>query len=185
MVRAWKAHPESVTIGGGSVVGGQDHMKMLLLARAAGVDVRRVKYLPLSGPREAIDSLYAGGIQLFPGDASEVQRQLPGRELRILAVLGEKRVDGVLASVPTAREQGLDVVWVVWRGFYAPPGISDAAYRDWVERLHVMSSSPAWTALLARNGLAPFWMGGQQFERFVSEQTAAYRTVSQEIGIIP
>jgi putative tricarboxylic transport membrane protein len=87
--------------------------------------------------------------------------------------------------VPSAREQGLDVVWVVWRGFYAPPGISDAAYRDWVERLHVMSSSPAWTALLARNGLAPFWMGGQQFERFVSEQTAAYRTVSQEIGIIP
>jgi putative tricarboxylic transport membrane protein len=185
LVRTWKAHPESITIGGGSVVGGQDHMKMLLLARAAGVDVRRVKYLPLSGPREVLDSLHAGSVQVFPGDASEVQRQLPGRELRILAVLGERRVGGVLASVPTAREQGLDVIWVVWRGFYAPPGISDAAYRVWVERLHTMSSSPAWAALLARNGLAPFWMGGQQFERFVSEQTAAYRTVSQQIGIIP
>ena len=184
LVTSWRANPEAIAFGGGSVVGGQDHMKILLLARAAGVDVRRVHYLPLSGPLEAITSLRSGTIQVFPGDASEVQRQVESNELRILAVLGDKRSPGVLAHVPTAREQGLDVVWEVWRGFYAPRGISEEAYGQWVSRLRAMTVSPEWTALLARNGLTPFFLGGAQFERFVVDQVAAYRTVSKEIGIV-
>ena len=184
LVRTWRATPEAVAFGGGSVVGGQDHMKILLLARAAGVDVKRVRYLPLSGPLEAITSLTAGTIQVFPGDASEVQRQVESKELRILAVLGNTRSPGVLAQVPTAREQGLDVVWEVWRGFYAPRGISEPAYAEWVARLRSMTETPEWRALLARNGLTPFFLGGAQFDRFVADQVAAYRTVSKEIGII-
>jgi tripartite-type tricarboxylate transporter receptor subunit TctC len=48
-----------------------------------------------------------------------------------------------------------------------------------------MSTSPQWKSLLAHNGLTPFFVGGREFERFVTEQTAAYRTVSTEIGVIP
>jgi putative tricarboxylic transport membrane protein len=185
LVTAWRANPDAIAIGGGSVIGGQDHMKILLLARAAGVDVRRVKYLPLSGPVEAITSLQSGAIQVFPGDASEVRQQVTKRTLRILAVLGESRSPGVFAGVPTAREQGLDVTWIVWRGFYAPPGITDVAYQEWVTRLRAMSDTPEWKALLARNALTPFFVGGHDFETFVSEQITAYRTVSKEIGLIP
>jgi tripartite-type tricarboxylate transporter receptor subunit TctC len=47
-----------------------------------------------------------------------------------------------------------------------------------------MAGSPAWNALLARNGLTPFFLGGKQFEELVAAQTASYRTVSKEIGII-
>ena len=184
-VAAWRAHPESITIGGGSVVGGQDHMKMLLLARAAGVEVRSVKYRPLSGPLEAITSLRSGEIQAFPGDASEVQRQVASHEIRVLAVLGDQRSPGVLAGVPTAREQGFDVTWIVWRGFYTTPGITNVEYRAWVDRLRAMASTPAWKAVLAKNALIPFFLGGPEFERFVMEQTANYRTVSKEVGLIP
>jgi putative tricarboxylic transport membrane protein len=184
-VTAWRAHPDRITIGGGSAVGGQDHMKMLLLARTAGMDVRRVQYLPLGGPAEAISLLRAGTVQVYPGDVSKVLREVERGELRVLAVLGEKRTKGALAAVPTAREQGFDLVFVIWRGFYAPPGISDAAYHQWVMRLRTMSTSPEWKSLLARNGLTPFFLGGREFEQFVTEQTAAYRTVSKEIGVIP
>jgi putative tricarboxylic transport membrane protein len=107
------------------------------------------------------------------------------KQLRVLAVLAEQRAPGVLAKVPTAREQGLDVSWVVWRGFYAPREMSDAAYRQWVDRLRLMSTSPEWTALLARNGLSPFFLGGPEFEAFVADQISEYRTVSKEIGIVP
>jgi putative tricarboxylic transport membrane protein len=184
-IAAWREHPERITIGGGSAVGGQDHMKMLLLARAAGLDVRRVQYLPLSGPVEAITLLRTGTVQVYPGDVSKVLREVQRGELRVLAVLGEKRTKGALAAVPTAREQGFDVVFVIWRGFYAPPGISDTAYQQWVERLRTMSTSQEWKSLLARNGLTPFFVGGREFEQFVTEQIAAYRTVSKEIGVIP
>lgn len=184
-VTAWRAHPESITIGGSSAVGGQDHMKMLLLARAAGLDVRRVQYRPLNSPPEAIAMLRSGAIQVFPAELSKMLPQVERKELRVLAVLGEKRAPGLLSSVPTAREQGLDVVFVVWRGFYAPPGISEATYQQWVESLRAMSASPEWKVTLAKNGLAPFFVGGREFETFVTDQTAAYRTVSKDIGIVP
>jgi Uncharacterized protein conserved in bacteria len=183
-VADWKKHPETIRIGGASVVGGQDHMKMLLLARAAGVDIHRLNYSPLSGPLEALASLASGTIQVFPGDASEVRGALERKQIRVLTLFGQHRSTGVLAGVPTAREQGLDVSFVVWRGFYAPPGISDADYDRWVQRIAAMTQSPEWKALLARNGLTPFYLGGRDFERFVGEQTADYRTVSKQIGVV-
>jgi putative tricarboxylic transport membrane protein len=184
-VAAWRADPEAFTIGGSSAVGGGDHMKMLLLARAAGMDVQRVRYLPLNSALEAIRSLRAGTIQVYPADVSKILRQAERKELRVIAVLGDSRAAGVLAGVPTAREQGFDVVFPIWRGLYAPPGISDAAYRQWVRRLDAMQQSPSWKAMLLQNGLTPFYKGGADFERFVTEQTASYRAVSREIGITP
>lgn len=58
-------------------------------------------------------------------------------------------------------------------------------YEQWVDRLHAMTRTPEWKALLAQNGLTPFFKGGAEFEKFVVEQTAAYRTVAKQIGIAP
>jgi putative tricarboxylic transport membrane protein len=185
LVATWRADPRAITIGGSSAVGGGDHMKMLLLARAAGLDVQHVRYLPLDGAPEAMRLLRAGTIQVYPADVSKILRQAERGELRVIAVLGESRASGVLANVPTAREQGFDVIFPIWRGLYAPPGISDSAYNRWVRRIDAMRQSPAWKAMLARNGLTPFYRGGADFEKFVTEQTASYRAVSREIGITP
>ena len=184
-ITAWRAHPDSVIIGGTSAVGGQDHMKMLLLARAAGLDVRKVRYWPVTSPAEAIAMVNAGSLQVFPAELSKMLPQVEQKQLRVLAVLGERRAQGLLADVPTAREQGLDIVFVVWRGFYAPPGINENAYQQWVESLRAMSASPEWKDMLKQNGLTPFFLGGKEFETFVTEQTAAYRNVSKDIGIVP
>ncbi|MBC7894889.1 MAG: tripartite tricarboxylate transporter substrate binding protein [Cytophagaceae bacterium] len=182
-VAAWRANPASVVFGGGSVIGGQDHMKVLLLARAAGVELRNVRYIALSGPYEAIDSLRTGGIHLFPGDMSEVRRFAERNDLRLLALLSDRRATGAFAQVPTARERGIEVTWEVWRGFYAPTEISAMAYDAWVKRLRAMSETAAWKTLLERNGLTPYFSAGREFEQFVQSQTASFRTVSHEIGI--
>lgn len=180
----WVAHPDSTIIAGGSPIGGQDHMKMLLLARAVGLDVRRVRYRRMNGAPEAVPLMKNGTVQVFPGDVSKVQPYLARGELRVLAVLGEHRMTGALANVPTAREQGYDLVFVIWRGFYAPPGIPDSAYQRWVDRLHAMTESPEFVAELERNGLSPFYLGGEEFEKFVMDETANYRRVSRQIGLI-
>jgi putative tricarboxylic transport membrane protein len=180
----WLAHPDSTIIAGGSPIGGQDHMKMLLLAREAGLDVRRVRYRRMSGAPEAIPLMQKGTVQVYPGDVSKVQPYLARGELRVLAVLGEHRMTGALADVPTAREQGYDLVFMIWRGFYAPPGISDSSYQLWVDRLHTIAQSPTFVAELERNGLSPFYLGGGEFEKFVMDETANYRRVSRSIGLI-
>ena len=183
-VADWRAHPEKILTVGASVPGGQDHMKILVLARAVGLDVRRVRYAAYDSPVDAIGALMADTAQVFPGDASEVGQAVAEHRLRVLAVLSEQRALGVLADVPTAQEQGVPVSWSVWRGFYAPPGISDATYARWVDRLTRMAASPSWNETLTRNGLSPFFLAGKAFEDFLHRQTSADSALSQQIGLI-
>lgn len=185
MIAALRDEPGDVVIAGGSAAGGQDHMKMLLLARAAGIDPRAVRYVPFDGGGEAITALLGGFVQVVSSDVTEVRGMLEGGDIRVLAVLAPARVEGRLADVPTAREQGYDVEWVTWRGFYAPPGIDAAAERNWVNALSTVAASPAWAQARAETGLAPFFIAGEPFRQLVREQVRTFRELSAQLGLIP
>lgn len=57
---------------------------------------------------------------------------LQGDKIRVLAVFSDNRLPGQLAEVPTAKEQGYDLVWPIIRGFYVGPKVSDAEYNWWL-----------------------------------------------------
>ena len=171
-------------MSGGSAVAGQDHMKVLLLAQRAGIDPLRIRYVPFDGGGEAMTALLGGFVQVFSGEASEVEGQVEAGRLRVLAVLAPGRVEGPLSSVPTARESGLDVTWVTWRGFYVPGGITDAEYQRWVQVLSELGASSVWADARRANRLQPFFLVGEDFDAFVRDQVAEFREMSREIGLI-
>lgn len=184
LLDAWRRDPASVVVSGGSAVAGQDHMKVLLLAQRAGLDPLRIRYVSFDGGGEAMTALLGGFVHLFAGDASEIEGQVEAGRLRALAVLAPDRIDGPLADVPTAREAGVDVVWVTWRGFYVPKDIGEEAYERWVDVLRQVGSSPEWAEARRVHRLQPFFMVGADFSTFVAEQVADFRAMSREIGLI-
>ncbi len=175
--------PAKIAFGGGSAVGGQDHMKVLLLAKAAGIDPKKIKYVPFAGGGEALTSLLGGFVQVFPGDASETIEQMKAGKVRILAVLAEKRLEAI-PNVPTAKELGYGAVWAVWRGFYMPPGLPDDAYGWWVATMKKVAESPEWAQIRAARGLAPFFKGGAEFEAFIKQQVKDFQELSRALGLI-
>jgi putative tricarboxylic transport membrane protein len=184
LLAAWRRDPTSVVVSGGSAVAGQDHMKVLLLADRAGIDPRRIRYVPFDGGGEAMTALLGGFVDVFSGEASEVEGQVAAGRLRVLVVLAPERVPGPLSSIPTARESGIDVTWVTWRGFYVPGGIGSEAYQRWVDVLRRVGQSPEWERARALNRLEPFYMVGPEFTAFVREQIEDFRRMSREIGLI-
>jgi len=184
LVAAWKADPAKITVGGGSAVGGQDHMKVMLLARAAGIDPRAIKYVPFDGGGQALTSLLGGFIQVFPGDASELRAQLEAGTVRVLAVMSPRRLPGAFANVPTLRELGFNVDWVVWRGFYVPKNMPIEAYEFWVRALRQVERSPEWARVREQNSLGQFFMAGAEFQVFIDRQVNQFRNLSRELGLI-
>lgn len=184
LMDAWRADPAAVVSSGGSAVAGQDHMKLLLLAREAGLEPRLVRYVPFDGGGEAMTALLGRFVHVFSGEASEVEGQLAAGNLRILAVLAGERLGGELASVPTAREQGFDVVWPTWRGFYVPGGLEEARYAAWAEDLGRLAGSEAWDRVRGTHRLREFTLTGEAFERFVYEQVEEFRELSRDLGLI-
>ncbi|MDA9952884.1 MAG: Bug family tripartite tricarboxylate transporter substrate binding protein [Flavobacteriales bacterium] len=184
LVDAIKANPGKLAFAGGSAVGGFDHLKPLMVLQRAGVmDVRAIKYIGLDGGADAITQTVGGFTQAMTGDMSEIVGFLKSGDVRALAVLTEERVPG-FESIPTAKEQGIDVVAVNWRGLYIPKDVSDATFDMWAERLQKVADSTEWKEAMAANGLAPFTKVGGDFQSYVDGVVAEVRILSKEIGVI-
>lgn len=184
MVNAIKADPGSVAFAGGSAAGGFDHMKPLMVLQAGGFsDITQVKYIGVDGGADAITQTVGGFTQAMTGDMSEIVGFLESGEVRALAVLTEERVPG-FEDIPTAMEQGYDVVAVNWRGFYVPHDISDEEFDAWAAKIQAVADSPEWAETMAANGLAPFTKVGGDFQGWVDQVIADTEALSREIGVI-
>jgi putative tricarboxylic transport membrane protein len=181
----WRADPASVVVSGGSAVGGQDHMKILLLADRAEIDPRSVRYVPFDGGGEAMMALLGDFVNVFSGDVTQGMSQKEAGRIRVLALLAPERVGGALSDVPTARELGYPVEWVTWRGFYAPPGIPDSTYGRWVTVLDTLATSPEWSRAREQVRLDPYLVTGDAFESLVRAQVEEFRDLSRRLGLLP
>ena len=184
LVDAIKAEPGSVAFAGGSAVGGFDHLKPLMILKEAGfTDITKIKYIGLDGGADAITQTVGGFTQAMTGDMSEVVSFLSNGDIRVIAVLTDERVPG-FDDIPTAKEQGFDVVAVNWRGLYVPKGVSDDTFNDWAAKLQQVADSPDWAEAMAANGLAPFTKVGGDFQSYVDGLVAEIRVLSKELGVI-
>ncbi|MGJ8615911.1 MAG: Bug family tripartite tricarboxylate transporter substrate binding protein [Sulfitobacter sp.] len=184
LVEAIKADPGSVAFAGGSAVGGFDHMKpLMVLQKADFTDITAVKYIGVDGGADAITQTVGGFTQAMTGDMSEVVSFLNNGDIRVVAVLTEERVPG-FDDIPTAKEQGYDVVAVNWRGLYVPKGISDERFEEWAVKLQAVADSDEWAQAMKDNGLAPFTKVGGDFQSYVDGLVADIATMSKELGVI-
>ena len=184
LVDAIKADPGSVAFAGGSAVGGFDHLKPLMILQRAGfTDITKVKYIGLDGGADAITQTVGGFTQAMTGDMSEIVGFLKSGDVRALAVLTEERVPG-FDDIPTAKEQGLDVVAVNWRGLYIPRGVSDDTFNSWADKLQKVADSTEWKEAMAANGLAPFTKVGADFQSYVDNLVVEVNQLSKDIGVI-
>ncbi|PSJ47214.1 C4-dicarboxylate ABC transporter substrate-binding protein [Zobellella taiwanensis] len=182
---ALKQDPGSVTFAGASPLGGDDNLRVLLTAKRAGVDkIKELRYLSFNNGGDALVQVVGGHTDVFTGDLSESLGFFESGDLRILAVLADERLEGKLASVPTAKEQGVDVTWLNFRGVYVAPGISDEQYNWWQQTFSNLYETPEWKQIMQQNGLIPFHKTGAEFTDYINEQIGEVRQISQELGII-
>jgi len=185
LLDAVKADPASITFAGGSAAGGFDHLKVLMaLGRAGFNDISKVKYIGVDGGGDAITQTIGGFTQAMTGDISEVVGFLKSGDVRVLAVLTDDRIPGDFNDIPTAKEQGIDVVAVNWRGLYVPKDISDEAYQKWSGALAQVAKSDEWAEQMKANGLAPFTKVGDDFAGYLDGVIAEVRELSKELGVI-
>jgi putative tricarboxylic transport membrane protein len=165
-------------------IGSQDWLKMALLARLAGVEPRQLRFVALEGGGEEFTAMSANYVQVISGDTSEATLYVDPRKVRVLAVLAEHRLPGVLAKVPTAREQGYDVVWPIIRGVWMGPGVSDADYKRWVDAFERMEAAPDFARQRLDAGLYPFSLTGDALTRYIKQAVADYNKQARQFNLV-
>ena len=184
LLGAIRRDPKQVLIGMSGTVGSQDWIKMALLARMAGIDPRKLRFVALEGGGEQFIAMGAGHVQAVSGDASEAVLAAGAGNVRVLAVLSEQRLPGALANVRTAREQGYDVVWPVIRGVWMGPDVREADYRRWVRAFDGVETSPGFALMREQAGLYPFAMTGEALTRYIRQSVDGYHRQAKQFKLL-
>lgn len=178
LVKAFKDAPGKVSWGGGSA-GGTDHILIGLIARATGGDPSKINYVPFKGGGEAIAAIVGGHVSAGVSGLGEFSEQIKAGRMRALGVSSPERLEGV----PTLREQGIDVVLGNWRGIFGAPGITPAQRDALVAAVRTATESPAWKESLTKYGWEPWFLGGDDYKRFIDEDVKRVGAILDSLGL--
>lgn len=180
LIRDWKRNPHKITAGGGAI-GGPDYQQVMLLAKTVGIDPRSVNFVTYDGGGELLPSVLSGRVAFTASGYAEWADQIESGEIRVLAVSGQERIEAV--DAPTLQEEGVDLTFTNWRGFIAPPGITEERRDRLVGVFDRLRRSKEWQETLNRNGQVDSFLAGQQFEEFLSEQQSSVETILADAGL--
>lgn len=183
LVAAFNANPRKVAIGGGSVPGGMDHLVAAMAMQATGADPTKVKYIPFDAGGKAMASLLSGEIKALSTGFSEAVGMANAGEVKIIGVTAPARVDAY-KDAPTLKEQGYDVEFVNWRGFFAAPGLPEKKAKAFRDALTKMYTTPEWEAVRARNGWVNIHNSGDKFTAFLENQEKIIKALMKKLGFL-
>ena len=178
-----KVNPESVAF---SVVarGGTSHAVLAVAARAAGVDLKRLKLVIYKTSAEATTALMGGHIQAAVSSAAGSTPPVVAGQLRMLAIAAPQRRPGAIAHVPTLNEQGIDApVLASWRAVFGTKGIAPAQIAFWDDALARAFAADEWKAWMTKNDVTAPQVRGAELQKYLEGQYAHTRSVLLELGL--
>ena len=182
LVDDMKANPAKMSFGGGSA-GGTDQILLGLIAKAAGVDPSKPKYVAYSGGGEAEQSILSGSVDAGISAISEWADQVEAGKMRVLAVSTAKPLEVGGKQVKTLKDQGLDVEITNWRGIVAPPDIKPGERDAAIDAITKLHDSPEWKQALEKNGWTDFFKPGDEFKTFMDSESTRVKDVLADIGL--
>jgi putative tricarboxylic transport membrane protein len=180
-IEAWKRDPGGLVVGGGSSPGGPDHLFPMQLADKVGITPKDVKYIEYDGGGPLTTALLGEKIDVGMTGLGEFEGQIEDGTLRVLAVSGDERLEGV--DAPTLTESGIDFTFNNWRGVLAPPGITDEEKEQLVSVLSDMHDTEAWQQALEDNGWIDAFETGEEFDTFLAEQDTRVEETLKALGL--
>lgn len=170
-----KANPGKLIFGTTGTWGNAD-VAWRQIAKQTGVTARVVPY---DGGSPLTIAILGNQIDVMGIVMAPIIPHIKSGKLRVLAVLDQKRVAD-LPDAPTAKEQGVDVVNILWRGVLAPKGtprpIVDKlalAFKKMTEDKSVIST------IKQQLGDEIYYQGPDEFAKFWRADYEAYRELAK------
>lgn len=178
-----KKDPSSITVVGTSSAGSMDHIQFVKIAKAAGVDITKVKYVS-SQDGGGLTALLNGSVDVFSTGVAETVEQVRAGKIKVLGITAKDRLAGdVLKDFPTAVEQGIDETFINWRGFMGPPNMDPAAVKYYEEKFKELSDSSAFADIRAKYGWDEMYMNSADYKKFLDEEKTSVKGILEELGL--
>ena len=96
----------------------------------------------------------------------------------------EKIADKSWSDIPTCKENGLDVEYLMLRGIFMAPGVTPEQTAYYVDLMKKVRATPEWKKFMDEGAFNQTFMEGAEFARWVANEDIRHRLLMQEAGFV-
>lgn len=182
-VERLKKEPSALSIGFGPSLGGSSHISAGLVAKAAGLEARRLKVVVFTSGGDTMTAVLGGHIDIAVASVAASVPHMQSGKMRAIGVPSPQRLGGPAAQVPTWREQGFDAVFTNWRAVIGPKGLTADQVTYWERALSAVVQTDEWKERLQNSLQELVFFNSKETQRFLESQDAQLRSVLSDLGL--
>ncbi len=175
--------PASISFGISTSVGNPIHISVAEIARLAGADPTKIKVVVFNSGTDTAIQVAGGHLDIGVQSPGSAMQLIQSGKLRFLGVAGPRRHGGALATVPTMREQGVDVIANVFYTVFGPRGLDAAQTAFWDDALSAAMKSDSVKKDLDFNFWTVDLVGHRELPAFLAREFDSYRRTLTAIGM--
>jgi putative tricarboxylic transport membrane protein len=188
-IDAVKAAPPGTFKMGGTGSKQEDQIITVAVEKAANV---KFTYIPYKGGGEVAVQLVGGHVDSTVNNPIEAVSQWRAGKVRPLCVFDSKKLDyhekvaGDLGwdSIPTCKSAGLDMEYLMLRGFFMAPGVTKEQVAYYEELFKKVRETPEWKDLMKNGAFNQSFMTGADYTKWVGTAEQRHKDLMKEAGFL-
>lgn len=167
----------------------EDQIITVAIEKAAGV---KFTYVPFKGGGAVATQLVGKHVQSSVNNPIEAVAQWRAGKLRALCVFDGQRMpykDKVTdtqswADIPTCKESGIPMEYVMLRGIFMPAGVSKDVVDFYIDLFKKVRETPEWKKFMQDGAFNQTFLTGKEYVDWVAKAEALHRDLMKEAGFL-
>jgi len=167
----------------------EDQIITVALEKATGA---KFTYIPFKGGGDVAVQLVGNHIDSSVNNPIEAVAQWRANKLRALCVFDDTRmpykekVTDTMSwyDVPTCKEAGVSTDYVMLRGIFMAPGVTQEQVDFYVELFKKVRATPEWKKFMADGAFNQTFMTGKEFRNWLTLNEALHKQLMTEAGFL-
>jgi putative tricarboxylic transport membrane protein len=188
-IAAIKAAPDNTFKMGGTGSKQEDQIITVALEKATG---KKMTYIPYKGGGAVAVQLVGDHVDSTVNNPIEAVAHWRAGKLRPLCVFDSKKLDyhdkiaGDMSwnDIPTCKSQGLDVEYLMLRGYFMPPGVTPDEVAYYVDLFKKVRETPEWKKLMNDGAFNQSFMTGAEYTKWVADAEKLHEGLMKDAGFL-
>ena len=167
----------------------EDQIITVAIEQKTGI---KFTYIPFKGGGDVAVQLVGKHVDSTVNNPIEAVAQWRAGKLRPLCVFDPKRIPYKAkvtttqswSDVPTCKEQGLDVDYLMLRGIFMAPGVTAEQTAYYVDLMKKVRATAEWKKFMDEGAFNQTFLEGAEFARWVANEEIRHRLLMQEAGFV-
>ena len=188
-VTALKGQPDKAFKMGGTGSKQEDQIITVLMEKSVG---KKMIYIPLKGGGDVAVQLVGKHIDSTVNNPIEAESHWRSGALRPLCVTDKEKLPYKVKltateswnDIPTCASAGLPLEYLMLRGIFMPPGVSDDQVKYYLDLFAKVRALPEWKDFMEKGAFKQTALTGQDYFNWLGKNEQLHRELMKEAGFI-